>query len=198
MRDFEHVHVNFVDSPVTARAKGKNVVSSTRPPFGTDHDLQLILNKRDILNKQRCNTTGIINRPVNNVIVDRYPTITNLKDHYSSLTKKEFKTHKITSIATDKTRQLEHIEKLLSSKRNDTVNVGSSRRDREGSYSLPNIKRNTSYDEHDRQTRSYKSFTASNDEYDRLSRSSSKTNSSRSGNIAISNNTKMRPERQTY
>ena len=195
MRDFEHVHVSFVDSPVTARLKGKNVVASIRPPFGTDHDLQLILNKRDNLNKQRCNTAGAVNRPVNNVIVDRYPTITNLKDHYSSLTKKEFKTHKITSVATDKTRQLEHIEKLLSPKKNDTTHVSSNRRQREGSYSLPSVKRNTSFDE---QIRSYKPV-ASNDEYDRFSKSSPKTtSSSRSAGSTSSNNANRRLARKTY
>jgi len=205
MRDFEHVHVKFVDSPITARLKNgsKNVVTSIRPPFGTDNDLQLALDKRDILNKQRCNTTSTGYRPVNNVIVDRYPTITNLKDHYSSLTHKEFRVRKKyfdPAATTDKTKQLEHIEKLLShapSRKQSSSNFGvnektSNRRDRETSYSLPYIKKSSTNDEYDSPFKSYKNIvhTLSNDECDRFSKTSSKSSQR-------SSSSSRRPERKT-
>jgi hypothetical protein len=196
MRDFEHVHVKFVDSPITARLKGGNkAVTSVRPPFGTENDLKIQLDKRDLLNKQRCNTTSNGHRPVNNVIVDRYPTITNLKDHYSSLTQKEFRVRKKyfdPQAVTDKTKQLEHIERLLSHAptRNQTPGSGG-RRDRVSAYTLPIIKKNATNDEYDNPSKNYRNIlNYSNDEYDR--KSSSK-NSQRSNS---SSGRKL--ERQTY
>lgn len=200
MRDFEHVHVKFVDSPITARLKGGNkAVTSVRPPFGIDKDLQSQLDKRDLLNKQRCNTTSNGHRPVNNVIVDRYPTITNLKDHYSSLTQKEFRVRKKyfdPQAVTDKTKQLEHIERLLSHAptRKQTPSSSSSsgggRRERESAYTLPIIKKNAN-DEYESPSKNYRNIlNHSNDEYDR--KSSSK-NSQRSNS---SSGRKL--ERQTY
>ena len=199
MRDFEHVHVKFVDSPITARLKGGNnkAVTSVRPPVGTDKDLQLQLDKRDLLNKQRCNTTSNGHRPVNNVIVDRYPTISNLKDHYSSLTQKEFRVRKKyfdPQAVIDKTKQLEHIERLLShapTRKQTPSSSNGGRRDRESAYSLPIIKKNATNDEYDNPSKNYRNIlNYSNDEYDR--KSSSK-NSQRSNS---SSGRKL--ERQTY
>ena len=203
MRDFEHVHVKFVDSPLTARLKGGNnkAVASVRPPFGTDHDLQLQLDKRDLINKQRCNTTSNGHRPVNNVIVDRYPTITNLKDHYSSLTQKEFRIGKKyfdpQAVTTDKTKQLEHIERLLSHAptRKQTPSSSSSSGggsgDRESAYTLPSIKKNASSDEYDSPSKNYRNMlNYSNDEYDRKSSSKSSQRSNSSSGRKL--------ERQTY
>ena len=191
MRDFEHVHVKFVDSPITARLKGNNnkAVTSVRPPFGTDSDLQLQLEKRDL---KRCSTTSTGHRPVNNVIVDRYPTITNLKDHYSSSTQKEFRVRKKyfdPQAVTDKTKQLEHIERLLShapTRKQTPINSNSNgRRDRESAYTLPIIKKSFTNDEYDRNIMNY-----SNDEYDRKSSSNSSQRSNSSSGRKL--------ERKTY
>ena len=200
MKEFENIQVKFIDSPITAREKHgrSSVVASIRPPFGTDQDLEKTL--------ARCKSANHSTRSQkvnNNVFVSRYPTITNLKDHYSSLTRKEYRVHKkyfdpSATGPTDYSTQLEHINKLLNSSKqkvsnndNKSSNNNNNRRQRDTSFTLPSVKNSYSLDEYEKHNNKngfkLNLNTTSYDEYDRYGRNS-KNSSDRSGKTSIESN----------
>jgi len=165
------------------------------------------LKRKELLDRRQCKSANHLTRShkVNNVFVDRYPTITNLKDHYSSLTKKEFKVHKkyfdpSPAGPTDYSTQLEHIEKLLSKQKapnsnnrnnnNSSNNNVSNRRERDKSFTLPSVKNTYSLDEYEKQAKNSKLTlkNMSNDEFDRYGRNSKNSSSDRSGKTTIESN----------